>query len=242
MQPVDVLTDHTLAYVLRSLPRHARRVLEVGAGAGHLAQALTDAGLQVVAIDASERAVSRARDLHHEVRHADWHTFEDGAPFDAILFSRSLHHIDRLDEALDRCWPQLAEGGRVILEEFSAADMDERTAAWMREQAELLRDTEALFVARESVLGALLEAPDPHVWWHDRHDHLHAEVAMRAAAERLGRIVEKAAVPYLYRYFVGDAEGEEGARLVGGLLEAETALIERDAICAIGRRFVAAPA
>ena len=89
MGPVDVQTGHTLAFVCDALPASAQRVLEVGAGAEHLAHALRQVGHSVVAIDASERAVERARRLGHDVTHTDWHDFHDGG-FASIVFIRSM--------------------------------------------------------------------------------------------------------------------------------------------------------
>ena len=87
-----------MEFVAGALPGPGLRLLEVGAGSGELARALVDAGHSVVAVDASEKAVASARELGVDARHADWHDFDDGT-FDAILFTRSLHHIDRLQQA-----------------------------------------------------------------------------------------------------------------------------------------------
>jgi len=238
MTPRDILTAETMAFVRRALPRSPARVLEVGAGAGHVARALACEGHAVVAIDASARAVARARSAGHDVRHGDWHDFADPGPFDAILFTRSLHHIDRLDDAVDRCWPRLAAGGRVILEEFSAAEVDEPTAWWLRDQIATLRDDGAVEVEPASFLAGLLEAADPLAWWREHHGHLHRIEAIREAIERHGRIVDASDTPYLYRYIVGGVTTRDGA-LVDELRHAETTVIERGAIQAIGRHFVA---
>jgi SAM-dependent methyltransferase len=209
MNPIDVLTGHTMQFVRRSLPRSPARLLEIGAGSGHLARALADEGHEVVAIDASAKAVERAAGLGHNVRHVDWHDFDESG-FDAIIFSRSLHHIDRLDDGADRCWPRLEPGGRVILEEFSAADVDVPTAHWMRDQLETLVETGAVETPDRSFLVELLASDDPHAWWHEHHGHLHADADMRSALQRRGRIIAAEQAPYLYRYFLVVADVAAG--------------------------------
>lgn len=238
MHPVDVLTMHTLEFVTGVLPGRGLRLLEVGAGGGQLARALMDAGHDVVAVDASEKAVGRARKLGVDARHADWHDFDDGT-FDAILFTRSLHHIDRLQEAIDRCWPMLPDDGRVILEEVSFADVDRPTADWLGTTMRSLVAEDAITVPERSFLTTLLEAPDPHAWWHEHHGHMHLADDIRAACRRHGRIVDDHAVVYLYRYFAMLApDGEIGVALLETLKRDEQARIADAGIRAVGRRLV----
>lgn len=238
MQPVDVLTMHTLQFVTGALPRAGLRLLEVGAGGGHLARALGDAGHTVVAVDASEKAVASARRLGVDARHADWHDFADGT-FDAILFTRSLHHIDRLQQAIDRCWPMLPDGGRVILEEVSFADVDRPTADWLGTTMRRLVAEDAITVPEKSFLTTLLETPDPHAWWHEHHGHMHQADAIRKACRQGGRIVDDHAVVYLYRYFAGLAPGGgPGVTLLESLKRDEQSRIDGGRIRAVGRRLV----
>ncbi|MHC4428656.1 MAG: class I SAM-dependent methyltransferase, partial [Planctomycetota bacterium] len=234
MRPIDVLVDHTLRFVTAALPGRGGRVLEVGAGAGHLARALEAAGCDVVAIDASEKAVAQARMLGHDVRHADWLTFEDGR-FDAIVFSRSLHHIDDLDRAADRTWTMLQPGGRVIIEEFTFTEADAPTVAWLVERVRAAET--ALTIPDESLLRSLMDADEPEAVWHAHHGHMHRETNMMEALERGGRIVLEQSVPYLYRYLWGAAkDDEQGARLVQAMLSDESKHIDAEMIRPIGRR------
>jgi len=238
MNPVDVLTSHTMEFVTGALTGAGLRLLEVGAGSGHLARALMDAGHDVVAVDASEKAVARASELGVDARHADWHDFNDGT-FDAILFTRSLHHIDRLQQAIDRCWPMLTQDGRVLLEEVSFADVDPPTAGWLATTIRALAADGAVEIPPRSFLTTLSETPDPHAWWHDHHDHMHKADDIRAACREAGRIVDDHAVVYLYRYFAGLApEGKRGKTLLQALKRDEQSRIDTGRIRAVGRRFV----
>ncbi len=238
MQPVDVLTSHTMEFVTGALTGSGLRVLEVGAGSGHLARAMMDAGHIVVAVDASEKAVAEARGLGVDARHADWHDFDDG-PFDAILFTRSLHHIDRLQQAIDRCWPMLTHDGRVLLEEVSFADVDPPTARWLGTTMCELAAQGIIDVPPKSFLQTLLASPDAHAWWHDHHGHMHQAQDIRTACRRGGRIVDDRAVVYLYRYFAGlTPAGEPGVALLGKLKRDEQSRIDAGEIRAVGRRLV----
>ncbi len=240
MQPVDVLTSHTLEFVTGALPGLGLRLLEVGAGSGHLARALMDAGHNVVAVDASEKAVAKACELGVDARHADWHDFDDGT-FDAILFTRSLHHIDRLQPAIDRCWPMLAPDGRIILEEVSFAEVDPPTAEWLGTSMRELVAQGVIDVPPKSFLTTLLASPDTHAWWHDHHGHMHQAEAIRTACRQGGRIVDDHAVVYLYRYFAGlTPAGEPGVALLGRLKSDEQSRIDAGEIRAVGRRLVVA--
>ena len=238
MQPVDVLTTHTMEFVSGALPGPSLRLLEVGAGSGELARALMDAGHSVVAVDASAEAVARARELGVDARHADWHDFDDGT-FDAILFTRSLHHIDRLQQAIDRCWPMLAVDGRVILEEVSFADVDRPTAEWLGTSMRELVTQGAIDVGPKSFMTTLLKSPDTHAWWHDHHGHMHQVEDIRTACRRCGRIVADHAVVYLYRYFAGlTPEGAPGVAMLQDLKRDEQSRIDTGQIRAVGRRLV----
>ena len=241
MLPIDVLTEHTAEFVRDALPGGGLRLLEVGAGGGHLARALMDAGHTVVAIDTSEDAVARARQLGVDARHADWHGFEDGR-FDTIVFTRSLHHIERLPQAVDRCWPMLGPGGRVILEEFSVTEVDALTAEWLQSTLLALRETGAIELPQRSFLNEIVDAEDPHAWWHEHHGHLHKAADITAALQRRGRIVEQHTASYLYRYFLGAADTDDrGGALVHELKRTEEDLIDAGLIRAVGLRFVAEP-
>jgi len=238
MQPVDVLTTHTMEFVSGALPGPSLRLLEVGAGSGELARALMDAGHSVVAVDASTEAVARARELGVDARHADWHDFDDGT-FDAILFTRSLHHIDRLQQAIDRCWPMLTQDGRVLLEEVSFADVDPPTVQWLTTSLRELAARGVIDVPAKSFLARLLASPDTHAWWRDHHGHMHQAEDIRAACRRGGRIVDDHAVVYLYRYFAGlTPAGKPGATLLRKLKHLEQARVDAGEIRAVGRRLV----
>src|SRR5688500_8052394 len=111
------------AFVLGELPPPPARVLEIGCGAGELAVEVAEAGYEVLAIDPAAPAGPIFRQTTLE-------KLGDFGAFDAVVASRSLHHIQDLDAAVERMHGLLAPGGRLILVEFAWERMDSDTGDW----------------------------------------------------------------------------------------------------------------
>ncbi len=115
------------AFVRANLPTPPARILEIGAGRGELARALTAAGYVVVAIDPEPAGDDVVR-----VALAD--LAEPSGSFDAAVAVVSLHHVQPLDESLRRLADVLRPGGVLVVDEFDCAQFDERAATWWLEQ------------------------------------------------------------------------------------------------------------
>ena len=102
-------TRFTRDFIKRSLPAGVRRVLEIGCGSGELAASLLQDGVSLIAIDNDADSIAAAQRLGVDARIAAWPDFEDGQ-FDAVLFTRSLHHMHPLDRYVQ---PGTASGRRV---------------------------------------------------------------------------------------------------------------------------------
>jgi SAM-dependent methyltransferase len=90
------------------------RVLEVGCGAGGMAQRVRDQlGAQVVAVDSSERMVELTRERGVESYVADIQElpFGDGE-FDCVFAGWMLYHVIDRDRAISECARVLRPGGR----------------------------------------------------------------------------------------------------------------------------------
>jgi ubiquinone/menaquinone biosynthesis C-methylase UbiE len=187
-------------------------VLEVGCGEGDLARALAATGYDVTAID----PVAPEGPIFRRIKLED---LEEDSSFDAVVASRSFHHMANLDQNLDRVAKLLGEDGRFILDEFAWERLDEPTADW--------------YEGQRRVLVAALEdrrAP-PAEEWLDHHADIHRSETVCAALSARFEELAFERVPYLWRYLGGPATAE-----------LEESLIGSGAIQALGFRFVGIPA
>lgn len=200
--PRDVGIAETQAFILGALPGGNQRVLEVGCGDGALAAGLMESGYRVVAIDASPECVAAARQRGVDARLASWPADGGaGGGFDAVLFTRSLHHIGPLEGALDAARLAVASGGVVVVEDFDYLAGGSVGAAWL---VWMLRLADAAGLLPEGI-GPMAERAgaigDAGAAWAEAHDHeLHGWAKMASAlASRVGP-TQELEVPYLYRY------------------------------------------
>ena len=190
-----------LRFVIAQLPRAPSRVLEVGCGDGRLARALDDLGHRVVAIDpaAPQGSIFQAVSLEE---------FADPKRFDAVVASRSLHHIHDLAGALSKLQLLLVQGGRLILVEHAFERLDEATAGWYLDTRRA-KDPHA-----PSSLQAFLAE------WEADHAGLHGYTAMRQELDL--RFTERwfAWTPSLYLELGEALEQEERRRIEAGSIQA----------------------
>src|SRR5205809_7948071 len=98
-RPVDVPTRETLEFLESHIPVGAE-VLEVGCGEGQVACELLKRGYRVTGLDSDPEIVARAKHRGVPAVVGSWPNFASSVSFDAIAFTRSLHHINPLREAL----------------------------------------------------------------------------------------------------------------------------------------------
>jgi SAM-dependent methyltransferase len=226
MIEAPVATDYTLDFVLGNLPENAHDILEVGFGEGELAAALAKRGLGVVALDANDELVAAAQARGVDARFGEWPVLMEQR-FDAVLFTRSLHHIHPLDEAIAAARDALRPGGRIIVEDFRAEGGTARSRAWFTGIVRLLHA--GCSDALPFDLDAMLSKAEPDGQEHD----LHPSTAIATALAKVGR-TEADDAAYYFRYL--EPEFPPGA--TGALLDDELSLIANDSIDALGRRFV----
>jgi SAM-dependent methyltransferase len=118
------LTD----FVLSQLPPSPARVLEVGCGVGDLARALSAEGYPVLAIDpdAPEGPIFRRTTIE---------ALDDPGPFEAVVASLSLHHVEDLGGVLDKLVGLV--DGPLILNEHAWDRLEPMTPEWEEEHADL---------------------------------------------------------------------------------------------------------
>lgn len=218
-----IATRYTYDFVTSNLPRGAARILEVGCGDGALATLLKADGLEVVAIDSDSGAVEAAKGAGVDARLVAWPAPMDIA-FDAILFTRSLHHIHALDDAVAAARDTLRPGGRVIVEDFRAEGGTEASERWFADLARSLIEDDAVETSLEELLEKL--APPDH--------DLHSSSAIAEALSDFETVATNAA--YYFRYLEPHLRQPDMAQ---ALLNQELSLIAAQSVDPLGKRFVA---
>jgi SAM-dependent methyltransferase len=253
---IEAEVDEVQAWVRRELPRGGRalRVLEVGSGPGVLAERLIRDGVQLTAIDVSEEQVAEARARGVPAMVSDFLAFE-GPPFDAVLFTRSLHHIAPLEAGIAKIRALVRPGGLVVADEFAHDEIDAVTAAWFWDLQAVLESCGALapdVPRRHHGHGEHRghhpkDGPppaDPVVRWRERHVHeppLHGAKAMISALGGAFELRAQERCPYLHRYFSDRVDpGEAGTRLFLQVRELEQLRLGQRLLVPIGLRLVAA--
>jgi SAM-dependent methyltransferase len=239
MHPLDLATRESHEFIRTRLPGPSRRILEVGCGSGALAARLQADGHTVVALDASDEAVHKARQRGVDARRAEWPDFSDEA-FDVVLFTRSLHHIHALDAAVERAAELLAPDGLIVLEEFDFEATTPAEIAWVYGVLNVLNSGGHLNLEADTMpKRLLLSGGDRHVWQHD-HD-LHSVAAMRGVLEKHFTVQTDTSALYLYRYILPLlTEDEAGYALAGPVFDMERRLVDAGALRPIGRWLVGA--
>jgi SAM-dependent methyltransferase len=168
-----------VAFVRAALPPPPARVLELGAGAGHLAATLSAAGYDVLAIDP-------ASETETVVRVAVADVDAPAGSFDAAVAVVSLHHVDPLPESCRRLAELVRPGGRLVIDEFDIGAFDERAARWLNEE-------------RADVCG---HVKDPAAMVAELRGHLHSVARLGEALAPYFRLGEPVRGAYLHRWSV----------------------------------------
>jgi SAM-dependent methyltransferase len=139
-----LLTYGELARVVRECVGSPRsKILYVGPGLGHIALELARDGHDVAGIDIDEESVALAsraaetdplRDARGRLSYGVGEFPGDlrpDSPYDRILFSRVLHHIDEPGGAVTKAAELLRPGGLVVCVEFAHDRLGEAGARWM---------------------------------------------------------------------------------------------------------------
>ena len=215
-------------FVLDQVGPPATQVLEVGCGKGQLAHALARAGHSVTAIDprAPEGPIFRRVGIEE---------LTDPGPFDYVVTSLSLHHIEDLGGALDKIADVLRMGGSLVVVEFAWDRIDDATAEWALERlpAASLSEEHSWLGHRcqewaRGGRGNRARAESYFAEW-AAEEGLHSSRRIRDELGRrfVGRLFEW--VPYLYPDLGEDTVEAD-----------ESAAIEARAINATGFRYVGA--
>ena len=241
-RPTDVPTRETLEFLVSRIPIGAK-VLEVGCGEGQIACELLQRGYRVTGLDSDSEAITRAQARGVRAVVASWPKFDRGVSFDAIAFTRSLHHINPLRESIVRARELLNPNGFLLIEDFALDDVNEATVAWF---AKVLRSTQGKALINpvtDQLVTQLLSATDIMQTWRDNRAHdLHPFRAINEAIAAQFVVLETQSAPYFYRYLIPVLpETSAAASFVDEVLQQEAILGNRGEIVFLGRRIVASP-
>jgi SAM-dependent methyltransferase len=193
-----MLDPDVSSFVLGSLPAAPARVLEVGAGGGELARAMSAAGYEVVAIDPAS-TVEHVRPIPL------LELAEPAAGFDAAVAVVSLHHVEPLRESYRRLAEAVRPGGALVLDEIDVERFDERAARWWLDER---GPSDHGPRTPGDIVGTL------------RH-HIHDLPTMRQVLDRWFELGPPTRGPYLYRWELGpDRRGPEEELIAAGRLPA----------------------
>lgn len=225
----NITVQHSLEFVLKNIPEKNAKILEVGCGKGDLARALMDLGHLVTAIDISKEAVEIAQSKGVEAQVHDVLEYTSDIPFDAVLFSQSLHHIHPLDAVMNKAKSLLGQHGKVLVDDFAIDRMDEKTANW--------------FYSLKDILDPEENPGKPMERWARQHDvvpGIHNSKDMLKAFERNFGTTSVYQEPYLYRYFKKTLSTLEKGELSNqNLFQLESTLIAKEQISPLGLRITA---
>jgi SAM-dependent methyltransferase len=239
MRPIDVPTRETVAFLEKHLSRKAQ-IIEVGCGEGNVAFELLKRGHQVTALDSDSEEVAKAQRRGVRAMVASWPDF-DADPVDAIVFGRSLHHINPLPAAIDRAADLLKPDSLLLIEDFAVEEINRQTLDWFGSTIRAERGKRLIELPPDHFVTELLTANDPIKVW-DRHHEAHGVHPLKMMRSAIGNrftIRDITPVPYLYRYLVPILGGNsETTTLVHQVLAEETRLGAEREIVLVGRRIV----
>lgn len=172
-----MLTRDLLAFVRSSLPPAPSRILEIGAGQGELASALSAAGYEVTAIDPAAEPDSHVQPLS---------LIEVDGQFDAAVAVVALHHVDPLEESCAHLATLLRPGGPLAIDEIDSDRYDERAATW--------------WLGQRLALGCCDEEQDPLRMVDGLRDHVHRLSSIHAALRPQFELGPPVRGPYLHRW------------------------------------------
>ena len=235
--PVDIGTRETLDFVTLHAPRGGS-LLEVGCGEGHLSAELARLGYGVIGLESNrERAVLTSLRRVSTVL-AEWPRFES-VPFDAIAFTRSLHHIEPLRASVVQARALLRPGGVLLIEDFAVHEVRQTDLDWFCEVIRSQAARSLLVDAPGELVTQLRDSKDPVSVWTERHEHLHPFAAIEQTVREEFAIERVSIAPYFYRYFVYVLPPTRDAtEFLETVFEEESNLVEEGEIVGLGRRIV----
>lgn len=232
---IDIFNKETFKYVQRFITNKDLRILEVGCGKGDFGFELMKTGIELTALDTDKNAVEFALKKGVPAKHLDFLLFNDD-PFDVIIFSRSLHHIHNLKEAITHSKLLLKKEGKLIIEDFDFEMVNENTTRWYYDTCSIISAIVDKNESPDYINNSMKEWKNYH-----HHEHtIHSGKEMIKTVKDNFRNVNIERNAYLYRSICSKLENDEiGCRITKQMLEIENGLIMNGSILSNGLRIVA---
>jgi SAM-dependent methyltransferase len=235
-RPYQLYVDQSYKFI-SDVVRGCGRVLEVGCGRGDVARLLGREGMSVTGLDLhlpDPRPSAGVKFVE-----GDFLRFDEGAKFDAVIFTSSLHHMYPVQAAIDRAHRLLNPGGILVADEFDLDAPRPLTARWYYDIQELLAVAD--IYPADRVDKATND--DPRIRWLDAHVH---DPPLATGRQMLTAIASRFAIrdttrcAYLYRYLCnGLPDDERGGKIASHVFATEQRRIASAALDAAGLRIVA---
>lgn len=206
--------QETLQFVQAAIQTPAT-ILEVGCGQGKLALELIKAGYTVTAIDNSIRAVDEARKLGVPAQQQDFLEYRPERLFDALVFSRVLHHLHPLEMATAKINQLLAPNGLLLIDDFGVELIDAESAVWFFGLKSVINANGPGSAHGPKLDNGRIPA-DPLESWFEHHTGRHDVIESRTMHQALSSsftIEASESVPYLYRYFLEDVSWQQAEHI-----------------------------
>jgi SAM-dependent methyltransferase len=239
IHPIDVPTLATVSFIESNVP-NAGSILEIGCGSGYVAADLSKRGYKVAGVESDQDALTQARDRGVEVIDGSWPRIS-AERVDAVVFTRSLHHISPLPEAIMKIGDVLLPNGIVLVEDFAFDEVSASAINWLRSVVKSKKGQALISHNADLFITKLCSASNPLNAWHEDHDHeLHTFGIMTTEIAQVFAIRGTQHVPYLYRYLVPILpDTPKAAAFIAEIYDEESYLGEKGTISLIGRRIVA---
>jgi SAM-dependent methyltransferase len=202
-------------FVRSCLPPAPATVLEIGCGtAGGFVPMLREAGYEAVGVDPEAPAAAKYERMPFE-------RYEPPHPVDAIVASRSLHHVDDVDGVVTHAVAALRPGGAIVVAEWSWERFDEGTAQWCFARLATPGGGEPSWLQRRRAgwLESGLDWDGYFAGWAAQHGLHRGERILQALDHGFERVSCRLG-PYFFADLPGTAEDDEQAAIEAGELRA----------------------
>jgi len=228
---MTVASEFSFDFIAPFIDRKVK-VLEIGCGKGELALRIQNSGTNITAIDIDPVAIEMA--IQKKVNATVCDLFDVNETFDVLLFTRSLHHIHKLEKAIIHAKNIISPGGIIILEEFDYLNINVPTAKWYYNRLD------ELSTDRSNQTHSQNE--DYLERWMEDHTHtppLNSGNEMIKQIENNFRNLSIQKAPYLFRSIEEELSFSADSILKKKkLLKEETDLIKSELILPVGLRLV----